>query len=84
MQTALSFTRPRPDDLFKAGSQNHRLYNRLLQGPLTNVEGMTELYIINLTGRISDIREALKPHLMDIKARRKEAGRGIFIYEVTP
>jgi len=66
-QLALSFTRPRPEDLFKPGSQCHELYARLLEGSVTNREIM-RMCIPKYTGRISDIRAALRPYLMDVKA----------------
>jgi len=76
-QTALDFTRPRPGDLFKYGTQCHKIYERLLQqGKITNIEIVYELRIPNSTGRISDIREALKPHLMTVSdAKRTEDGQ---------
>ena len=62
--------RPRPDALFKSGTQNERLYRRLLEGPVTNAEIIREMGIFNSTGRSSDVRKALKPYLMDVEARR--------------
>jgi hypothetical protein len=80
MQSSLDFTRPRPGDLFKPGSQSYRIYCRLLIGPVTNREIVEEMKIYNSTGRCSDIRKALKPHLMDIEAKRVRDG--LFIYEL--
>jgi len=62
--------RPRPDDLFTPGTQNERLYRRLLEGPVTNAEIVRKMGIFNSTGRLSEIREALKRYLMDVEARR--------------
>jgi len=66
--------RPRPDALFRQGTQNERLYRRLLEGPVTNAEIVREMGIFNSTGRASDVREALKPYLMDVEARRIDKG----------
>jgi len=79
-QTALDFTRPRPGDLFTPGSQNYRLYERLLMGPTSNSFIVRDMLIFNSTGRISDIRKALKPHLMDVEAKRVRDG--LFVYEL--
>jgi hypothetical protein len=79
-QTALEFTRPRPDDLFTPGSQSFRIYERLLQRPVSNSEIVREMDVFNSTGRISDIRKALKPHLMDVEAKRVRDG--LFVYEL--
>ncbi|MFH2076585.1 MAG: hypothetical protein ABIJ57_14780 [Pseudomonadota bacterium] len=62
--------RPRPDALFSPGTQNERLYRRLLEGPVTNAEIVREMGILNSTGRLSEVREAVRPFLMDVEARR--------------
>ena len=66
--------RPRPDELFTPGSQNHRIYKRLLDGPTTNAEIVREMGIFNSTGRLSEVREAVRPFLMDVEARRIDKG----------
>lgn len=70
IQAALNFSRPDPDHLFKPGSQNHRIYCRLLCGPVTNSEIVREMNVFNSTGRCADIRKALRPYLLDVSARR--------------
>jgi hypothetical protein len=80
-QTALMFDRPRPGDLFKPGSQSYRIYQRLLDGPLTNREIVEGMKIYNSTGRCSDLRKALKPYLLDVKATRIHDG--LFEYSIT-
>jgi hypothetical protein len=80
-QTALMFDVPRPGDLFTAGSQNYRIYERLLEGPLTNREIVEGMKIYNSTGRAADIRKALKPYLLDVKATRIHDG--LFEYKLT-
>ena len=79
-QTALEFTRPRPGDLFTPGSQCFRLYQRLLEGPTTNREIVEGMKIYNSTGRAADVRKALRPHLMDVEAKRVRDG--LFIYNL--
>ena len=73
-QTEFTFDKPRPSDLFKPGSQNYRLYERLLMGSVTNHEIVEGMKIYNSTGRTADIRKALKPHLMDVQATRLHDG----------
>ena len=70
-QVMLPLERPKPEELFRPGSQNRVLYERLLQGPITNREIM-RMCIPKYTGRISDIRAALRPHLMDVRAETGE------------
>jgi hypothetical protein len=80
-QTQLSFRqRPAPGKLFTPGTQNYRLYERLLQGEVTNAEIVREMNIFNSTGRADDVRKALKPYLMDIEAKRIE--RGLWSYRL--
>ena len=81
-QQQLPFERPRPEQLFKPGSQNDRLYRRLLQGPVTNSEIVRDMGIFNSTGRISDIRGKIRPHLMDIKAEPVTETDGQWIYQL--
>lgn len=81
-QTALSFDRPKPDQLFKPGSQNHRLYSRLLEGPVDNGEIIYRMRIANSTGRCSDIRRALRPHLLDVKSEPVPGTDGQWVYSV--
>lgn len=79
-QTELFSQRPSPAKLFTPGTQNYNLYERLLRGEVTNAEIVRQMGIFNSTGRISDIRAALKPHLMDIEASRIK--KGLFKYEL--
>ncbi len=71
---------PRPHELFKSGSQDYRLYERLLVAPVTNSEIIDKLRIFSYTRRISDLREKLKPYLLDIKANRIKDS--LFEYEI--
>lgn len=64
--------RPDPHALFKAGTQDYRLYDRLLHGPITSRQIVEELNILNYTGRLSDVRAALRPYLITLEARRVE------------
>ena len=78
-QAFMSFERPKPDKLFRKGSQNHRLYTRLLKCPASQGEIIHDLKIANSTRRISEIRQALRPYLIDIKSTRIP-GRHEFVY----
>jgi hypothetical protein len=81
-QLDLSFTRPRPGDLFKPGSQNCRLLGKLFDGPITNDQIVRELHILKYTGRISEVREAVRPYLMDIEAQRMPGTSGQWVYQL--
>jgi hypothetical protein len=80
-QTTL-FSRPSPSALFRAGSQNFRVYERLLAGPVSNVEIVKGMEIFNSTGRASDIRKALKPYLMDVEAKPDPMRTGVWVYKL--
>lgn len=81
-QSQLNFReRPSPDKLFTPDTQNYKLYERLLQqGEITNGEIIYGMRIANSTGRIDDIRKALKPYLITIEASRIK--RGLWKYEL--
>jgi hypothetical protein len=80
-QIAFSFEgRPEPSDLFSYGTQNRKLYEALCAGPVTNEQIVSDLRILKYTSRISDLREALRPHLMDIEATR--LNHGLFEYSL--
>jgi len=74
IQAALNFN-PYPPNPFKYGSQNWRLYERLKEGPTTNIEIVGQMFILNSTGRISEIREYLKKHCLDLAAKPLGSGR---------
>jgi hypothetical protein len=80
-QTTL-FSRPDPSDLFRAGSQNHRVYERLLIGPVDNGELPRKMFVNKYTSRISDIRAALKPYLMDVRAEADSVDRSRVVYRL--
>lgn len=73
---------PSPDELFGAGSQNHRLYSRLLRGPLENREIFRKMYIPRYAARIFQIREKLQPYLADVLATPDEARRTRWTYRI--
>ena len=81
-QLDLSFTRPKPEDLFKPGSQNCRLLGKLFDGPITNDQIVRELHILKYTGRISELREAVRRYLMDIEAHRIPGTSGCWRYHL--
>ena len=81
MQAALNFDPdPYPPNPFKYGSQNWRLYERLKEGPTTNIEIVSQMHILNSTGRVSEIREFLKGNCMDLVA--KPLGSGHWVYHI--
>jgi len=82
IQAALSFDRPRPENLFRQGSQNYRIYSRLLGGPVTNGEIIYGMRIANSTGRVDEIRKKLRPYLMDIKAQPVPGTEGQWLYKL--
>jgi hypothetical protein len=81
-QVMLPLEPPAPDALFKPGSQNHRLYSRLLQGPVDNGEIIYQMRIANSTGRKADVKKALQPYLMDVKTEYDPVDRSRVIYKL--
>jgi hypothetical protein len=81
MQRSLFVEPPKPSEIFKPGTQNHRLYERLLQGPVTNAEIVREMNVFNSTGRCSDLRQALKPYLISVEARK--INKGLWEYRLS-
>ena len=79
-QPELKFDVPQPGELFKYGSQNYALYQALLQGGVTNVE-MRDLFILSHTRRLTDVREAIRPYLMDVKKERLHGG--VYLYKLS-
>lgn len=79
MQTSLNFTYPAPEELFKYGSQQRQIYEALMAGGITSVE-IQKMGILSHTRRISDIREKLKPYLLDVEAVR-QVGR-VYLYKI--
>ena len=76
------FARPAPSSLFRPGSQNFRVYERLLIGPVDNGELPRTMRINKYTSRISEIRAALKPHLMDVRAEADSMDRSRVVYRL--
>jgi len=75
------FDKPQyPPNPFKPESQNFRLYERLKYGPITNGTIVKDLHILKYTGRLSDVREALRPHLLDVSGR--PLGGGLWEYRI--
>lgn len=70
-QTELTFNpKPKPRELFSYGTQNYRVYEQLLQGPVTSKFIIKEMDIQKYTSRITDVRKALVPHLIRVEAKR--------------
>jgi hypothetical protein len=59
-----------PEDRPRINKQCMRLLDRLKRGPVTNVEGVVDLNILNLTARVSELRQAG----YNVKAQRGAAG----------
>jgi len=79
-QATLNFNPPpRPGELFKFGSQQYQIYEKLISGGATSVE-IQRLGCLSHTRRISDIREKLRPFLLDVKAERKQGS--IYFYRL--
>ena len=64
-QTEFSFAAPAPGQLFRYGSQNYQVYERLVSGGVTSAE-MRDMNILCHTHRISDCREKLKPYNLEV------------------
>lgn len=71
---------PRPGELFKYGSQLYKIYEGLLAGGITSVD-IQRLGSLSHTRRISDIRERLRPYLMDVKAKRDHGN--VYLYRLS-
>ena len=80
-QAAFNFQAPRPDEIFPGDNQDRRLYQRLLEGAITNAEMRDQLRLLSYTRRLSDLRERLAPHGMTIT--KKHLGDGVFQYSLT-
>lgn len=81
-QTDLALDKPRPGELFSYGSQCYRLYERLLDGPVDNGEMLFSLRLGSHTRRVSDLREKLRPYLMDVEARPDPQKRSRVVYRL--
>jgi hypothetical protein len=80
VQTSIFDQPSYPPNPYKTGSQNYRLYNRIMEGPITNAEIIRTHGIFNSTGRISEIREFLAPH--GIKLHCERVHDGLFEYRL--
>jgi len=76
MQTEMIFNLPRPADLFKPGTQDYRLYERLLAAPITNAQIIDDLRIFSYTRRLSDLREK------GINIKTTRIKKSLFQYEI--
>lgn len=65
-----------PCDVARLSKQCRKLLERLQRGPLTNMDAVTELRILNLTARVSEIRQAG----YDVRATRVDGG--LFSYSL--
>jgi hypothetical protein len=83
----LKFDLPTPAELFPKGrrskkSQDRRLYEQFLIGPVTNVQmrDNPELRFLSHTRRIATIRKLLKPYGWGVPGH--ELGNGIVEYQI--
>lgn len=86
-QTGFEFDLPTPAELFPKGrrrkkSQDRRLYEQLLIGPVTNVQmrDNPDLRFLSHTKRTSTVRELLEPHGWTVEGQ--ELGGGIVEYRL--
>lgn len=80
-QTAIEFNPPpEPGKLkFEFGSQNRTIYELLYHGGANAAEITKASGSLTHSRRISDIREALKPHGFTVMSRRMD-GKRIYFY----
>jgi len=70
---------PRPDEL-RMTPQDKRLYERLLRGPIRNIDIHKEVGLLHYSRRFTTIREKLEPFGWNY--RKDFEGNGIFIYSL--
>lgn len=78
-QTKINFTAPMPGELFKYGSQQYQIYEKLIAGGATNTE-IQKIGCMSHTKRVSEIRKKLEPYLIDVKAERQHGG--VYLYKL--
>jgi len=71
---------PRPEEIFPTHCQDRRLLERLILGPVSNAQMRDELRLLSYTRRLSDLREKLSPHGLQI--RKQHEGNGVFVYSL--
>ena len=86
-QTGFEFDLPTPAELFPKGrrskkSQDRRLYEQLLIGPVTNAQmrDNPELRFLSHTRRITTLRELLEPYGWTVEGH--DLGNGIVEYRL--
>jgi hypothetical protein len=60
----------------KLSPQCQKLYDRLLQGPITNAEIRDELRLLEYRRRMKDLREK------GIQTEKKPLGKGVYEYSI--
>lgn len=72
---------PRPEILFKWGTQPRRLYEALTTcGEVANHQIVRDLHILAYGGVICTIRKAVRPYGLDIARRRHS--HGVYTYRL--
>lgn len=73
--------KPKPESLFKWGTQPRRLYEALATcGEVTNVQIARDLHILAYAGVIGKIRRTVHPHGLDVA--KKRLCHGVFAYRL--
>ena len=64
----------------KLTPQAQRLKDRMLAGPITNVEMRDDLRLLSYTRRLFEVKKNVEPEMTVVK---KYIGKGIFEYSIT-
>ena len=68
--------------LFKTGSQNYRIVERLLIcGKICNFQ-FADMNVLKYTSRISAIRNRINPYGFDIVAKLEDSKRNVYSYMI--
>ena len=71
---------PKPDELFPTPCQDRRLYERLILGPIRNIDIHREVGLLHYSRRFTTIREKLEPYGWNYK--KEYEGNGVFVYSL--
>jgi hypothetical protein len=71
-----------PDNPFRPGTQNHRIYEAMRRRPVTNAEMVRVMGIFKYTSRISSVRRYLEGFGMTVLATPMNK-EGLYSYQMT-
>ncbi len=74
-----------PRNPYKPNTQKHRIYSKLLEGPVLNSEIVLKMRIFNSTDCASKIRRFLEESTMGeltLGCKRITRGKGLFKYQI--